>query len=68
MVDHRVLAGSSLTSTFRKPSTAGEITELVNRDLDLEDRPFLAEDVEEWLRSTDDTAVALYRSRARPRK
>jgi len=53
---------------IRKPSTAGEITELVNRDLDLEDRPFLAADVEEWLRSADDTAFALYWSRARPRK
>ena len=53
---------------IRKPSTAGEITELLNRDLDLEDRPFQAEDVEEWLRSADDTAFTLYWSRARPRK
>jgi hypothetical protein len=53
---------------IRKPSTACEITELLNRDLDLEDRPFQAEDVEEWLRSADDTAFALYWSRARPRK
>jgi hypothetical protein len=35
---------------IRKPSTAGEITELLNRDLDLEDRPFQEKDVEEWLR------------------
>jgi len=53
---------------IRKPSTAGEITELLNRELDLEDRPFVAEDVEEWLRNTEDTALTLYWSRARPRK
>src|ERR1035441_10672484 len=53
---------------IRKPSTAGEITELVNRDLDLEDRPFQAKDVAEWLRNTEDTALTLYWSRARPRK
>jgi len=32
---------------IRKHSTAGEITELLNRDLDLEDRPFQAKDVAE---------------------
>jgi hypothetical protein len=53
---------------IRKPSTAGEITELLNRDLGLGDRPFEAEDVEEWLRSADDKAFALYWSKARPRK
>ena len=53
---------------IRKPSTADEITELLNRDLDLEDRPFQAKDVAEWLRNTDDTALTLYWSRARPRK
>jgi hypothetical protein len=51
---------------IRKPSTAGEITELLNRDLDLEERPFQARDVEEWLRNTEDTALTLYWSRARP--
>jgi len=35
---------------------------------DLEERPFQAEDVEEWLRNTEDTALTLYWSRARPRK
>ena len=53
---------------IRKPSTAGEITELLNRDLDVEDRPFQAKDVAEWLRNTEDTALTLYWSRARPRK
>jgi hypothetical protein len=43
---------------LRKPSTAGEITELLNRDLELEDRP---------LQETDDTVLTLYWLRARPR-
>jgi hypothetical protein len=53
---------------IRKRSTAGEITELLNRDMDLDDRPFQAKDVAEWLRNTEDTALTLYWSRARPRK
>ena len=53
---------------IRRPSTAGEITELLNRDLDLEDRPFQAEDVEEWLRNAEDIALTLSWSKARPRK
>jgi hypothetical protein len=53
---------------IRKPSTAGEITELLNRSLDLEDRPFQANDVAEWLRNSEDTALTLYWSRARPLK
>jgi len=59
---------SRALNKIRKPSTAGEITELVNRDLELEDRPFQAKDVAEWLRNTEDTALTLYWSRARPRK
>jgi hypothetical protein len=53
---------------IRKPSTPDEITELLNRDLDPEDRPFQAKDVAEWLQTTEDTALTLYWSRARPRK
>jgi len=53
---------------IRKPSTSGEITELLNRDLDLDDRPFQAKDVAEWLGNAEDTALTLYWSRARPRK
>jgi hypothetical protein len=52
----------------RKPSTAGEIAELLNRDLGLGDGPFQAKDVAEWLRNTENTALTLYWSRARPRK
>lgn len=53
---------------IRKPSTADEITELLNRDLDPEDRPFQAKEVAEWLQTAEDTAFTLYWSRARPRK
>ncbi len=53
---------------IRKPSTAGEITELLNRDLDLEGRSFQAKDIAEWLRNSDDTALTLYWLRDRPRK
>jgi len=53
---------------IRKPSTAGEITELLNRNLDLEDRPFKTNDVAERLRNSEGTALTLYWSRARPRK
>jgi hypothetical protein len=55
-------------SQIRKPSTAAEITELLNRALDFEDRPLSIEDVAEWLRETDDTVLTLYWLRARPRK
>jgi len=53
---------------IRKPSTAGEITDLLNRDLDPGDHPFQAKDVAEWLRNTEDATLTLYWLRARPRK
>jgi hypothetical protein len=59
---------SRALNKIRKPSTADEITELLNRDLDPEDRPFQAKDVAEWLGNAEDTALTLYWSSARPRK
>jgi hypothetical protein len=53
---------------IRKPSTAEEITELLNRDLELEDRPFQAKEVADWLRNGGSTTFTLYRSRTRPRR
>ena len=53
---------------IRKPSTAEEITELLNRDLELEDRPFQTKEVAEWLRNTGNTVLTLYWSRTRPRR
>jgi len=53
---------------IRKPSTAEEITELLNRDLELEDRPFQTKEVAEWLRNAGGTTFTLYWSRIRPRR
>jgi hypothetical protein len=53
---------------IRKPSTAEEITELLNRDLEIEDRPFQTKEVADWLRNTGNTTFTLYWSRTRPRR
>jgi hypothetical protein len=53
---------------IKRPSTAEEITEVLNRDLEPEDRPFQAEEVAEGLRSSGNTALTLYWSRTRPRR
>lgn len=59
---------SRALNKIKKPSTAGEITELLNRDLEQGDRPFQEKDVAEWLLKTEGTALTLYWSKARPRK
>jgi hypothetical protein len=51
---------SRALNKIKKPSTAGEITELLNRELDQGDRPFQENDVAEWLRNSKDTALTLY--------
>ncbi len=53
---------------IKKPSTAEEITELVNRDLGPEDRPFQVRYVRSWLRSADDGILNLYWLESRPRR
>ena len=53
---------------IKRPSTAEEITELLNRDLEPEDRPFQTKEVAESLRNTGDTALTLYWPRTRPRR
>jgi hypothetical protein len=45
---------SRALNKIRKPSTTGEITELLNRDLAQRDRPFQKTDGTEWLRNTED--------------
>ena len=52
---------------IKKPSTAGEITELLNRELDPDDRAFRTQEVEDWLRDSDTTAK-LYWLESRPRR
>ena len=53
---------------IRKPSTAAEIAELLNRDLEPGDRPFQPEEVAAWLRNAGDTIVNLYWLASRPRR
>jgi hypothetical protein len=53
---------------IRKPSTAEEITELLNHDLEPEDRPFQPKEVAERLRNTGDEVLTLYWPRTRPRR
>jgi hypothetical protein len=59
---------SRALNKIRKPSTAEEITELLNGDLEPDDRPFQTKDVAERLRNTGDSALTLYWSRTRPRR
>ncbi len=59
---------SRALNKIRKPSTPEEITELLNRDLEPEDRPFHTKEVAERLRNTGDTVLTLYWSRTRPRR
>jgi len=53
---------------IKKPSTAEEITELVNHDLGPGDRPFEAKQIAAWLRSAKETVVNLYWLENRPRR
>ena len=53
---------------IRKPSTAEEITELLNRDLDPGDRPFRTGEIATWLESAGDKVLRLYWLEARPRR
>ena len=59
---------SRALNKIKKPSTPEEITELLNRDLDPDDRPFQIKEVAERLRNIGDTALTLYWSRTRPRR
>jgi predicted GNAT family acetyltransferase len=59
---------SRALNKIKKPSTSGEITELLNRDLDQEDRAFQETDVADWLQNAEDTALTLYWSKTRPRR
>jgi hypothetical protein len=53
---------------IRKPSTAEEITELLNRDLDPGERPFQAREIATWLRNSSDKVLSLYWLENRPRR
>ncbi len=53
---------------IRKPSTAEEITELLNRDLGPGDRPFQTREIATWLRNARDKVLRLYWLETRPRR
>jgi hypothetical protein len=53
---------------IRKPSTAEEVTELVNRDLGPKDQPFQVGEVATWLRNAGRKILNLYWLESRPRR
>jgi hypothetical protein len=53
---------------IKKPATAEEITELLNRELGPADRPLGTQEVETWLRNARSKAVPLYWLATRPRR
>jgi hypothetical protein len=53
---------------IKKPSTAEEITELLNRDLGPGDRPFQTKEVASWLRNAEDKVLNLFWLETRPRR
>ena len=64
-LDERLLRA---LNKIKKPSTAEEITELLNRELDLGDRPFRTREIESWLRNASDKVLGLYWLETRPRR
>lgn len=53
---------------IKRPSTAEEITELLNQELNQGDQPFTTEEVETWLRDSSKKVVQLYWLAIRTRK
>ncbi len=53
---------------IKRPGTAEEIADLLNRELDPGDRPFDTKEVEGWLRSAGRKVLALYWLGSRPRR
>lgn len=53
---------------IKKPGTAEEITELLNRDLGPGDQPFQVKEVAAWLRKAEETVLSLYWLGNRPRR
>jgi hypothetical protein len=53
---------------IRKPSTAEEIAELLNRDLGPGELPFEPKEIEAWLRQSHEEVLNLYWLGTRPRR
>jgi hypothetical protein len=53
---------------IKKPSTAEELTELLNGDLGPGDQPFQVREVATWLRNAEEDVLSLYWLGSRPRR
>ena len=53
---------------IKRPSTAEEITELLNEDLGPGDRPFQASEINAWLRAAGEVVTTLFWLESRPRR
>jgi hypothetical protein len=53
---------------IKKPSTAEELTALLNRDLGPGDQPFQVREVATWLRNAEENVLSLYWLGSRPRR
>jgi hypothetical protein len=53
---------------IRKPSTAEEITEVLNLDLGPRERPFQTKEVANWLANAEDKVLSLFWLATRPRR
>jgi hypothetical protein len=53
---------------IKKPGTAEEITELLNRDLGPGDEPFQVGEIATWLRNAGENVTSLYWLGNRPRR
>jgi hypothetical protein len=53
---------------IRKPSTAEEIAELLNRDLGAGELPFKPQEIADWLRASHEDVLNLYWMGSRPRR
>jgi len=53
---------------IRKPSTAEEIAELLNRDLGAGELPFEAQEIAAWLGESGEDVLTLYWRGTRPRR
>jgi len=53
---------------IKKPGTAEELTELLNRDLGPGDQPFQVREVATWLRNAEENVLCSYWLGNRPRR
>lgn len=53
---------------IKRPTTAQEITDLLNQELSPGDQPFATKEVETWLRDGGKKVVQLYWLATRPRR